>query len=299
MLLPCEQAHLLCPDCCEVGGDFCDLCGKHFDWHDFQLLQPGFECSDFIIEKPRDGTAAAPGGAGAGADVTATAPATTTATGGSGSIHSVHRPLPRPVLANSAGLTRSSKIDHVLARIEQLEGAYQQLTRRMFAVASSTAAAAAAAHCDASDGAGGGGVHFALPDSHQARTPVLLSTTATAGVSAGTGVGVCTSSATSPLPLTPKVVVFSQFVPFLDRLLLELRTKGILFADAYHPNPEAKAISLRRFQHSNSCRVLLLHHEGSHGLDLRWNTTTSHSQHHNQCNNQHRNHHCNTSTSTL
>ena len=49
MVLPCLQGHLVCPDCADAMGDYCDLCQIHFDWHVLQKLQPGFECSEFAM----------------------------------------------------------------------------------------------------------------------------------------------------------------------------------------------------------------------------------------------------------
>ena len=66
-----------------------------------------------------------------------------------------------------------------------------------------------------------------------------------------------------------KVIVFSQFFEFLDRVAVDLIQSGIKFERFWG---KRKAHALKRFRILNDVRVLLLTKEGSHGLDLSFVT---------------------------
>jgi hypothetical protein len=68
--------------------------------------------------------------------------------------------------------------------------------------------------------------------------------------------------------LVPKIVIFSQFIPFLNRVLVELKHAGISYAGYFRGTRKEKDKDLQRFRVAPGVRVLLLHKEGSHGLDL-------------------------------
>jgi hypothetical protein len=66
-----------------------------------------------------------------------------------------------------------------------------------------------------------------------------------------------------------KVIVFSQFFEFLDRVAVDLMQAGIKFERFWG---KKRAHALKRFRILNDVRVLLLTKEGSHGLDLSFVT---------------------------
>lgn len=70
----------------------------------------------------------------------------------------------------------------------------------------------------------------------------------------------------------PKIVIFSQFSSFLDRVVVELKARGISYSDIQYGKPATKARELLRFRLISSVRVLMLSTEGSHGLDLSFVT---------------------------
>lgn len=70
----------------------------------------------------------------------------------------------------------------------------------------------------------------------------------------------------------PKIIVFSQFGSFLDRLTIEFREREIDFSDISYGNDAHKARGLQRFQYVDSCCVLLISTDGARGLDLSFGT---------------------------
>ena len=70
----------------------------------------------------------------------------------------------------------------------------------------------------------------------------------------------------------PKVIIFSQFSSFLDRIVLELRRLKIDFADIAAGSEAVKERNLQRFTHIDGCRCLLLSTDGARGLDLSFVT---------------------------
>ena len=69
--------------------------------------------------------------------------------------------------------------------------------------------------------------------------------------------------------LIPKIIVFSQFSEFLDRLKLDFDAMKIKYA---YFKGRQKATAINKFKNVTDIRVLLLTKEGSHGLDLSFVT---------------------------
>ena len=70
-------------------------------------------------------------------------------------------------------------------------------------------------------------------------------------------------------PVPPKVIVFSQFFEFLDRVAIDLQGVGVKHTFFYG---KKKAHNLTKFRVLHDMRVLLLPKDGAHGLDLSFVT---------------------------
>ncbi|CAE7548030.1 unnamed protein product, partial [Symbiodinium microadriaticum] len=70
-------------------------------------------------------------------------------------------------------------------------------------------------------------------------------------------------------PVIPKVIVFSQFFEFLDRVAIDLQAAGVKHTFFFG---KQRAHNLTKFRMVSDMRVLLLPRDGSHGLDLSFVT---------------------------
>jgi len=348
MPIPCPEGHILCPDCLDDRGDYCDTCQCHFSWHDLQRLQPGFETSEFIIERPGVNSTGAVVSDGYGGQRTVeaspllrfplstytpiTTPTNNTGTTGIGTARLLLSPaltlvggaatvIPTVTIGSNSVSCRvrgrenefgsdSSKVAHLIGRITQLERDYLNHINTKRCKSSHQIRLSGDGDDSGYDRVSGSDrvVSFAVDnDSTSSSTATSSSVSSSCPRIEVIGDSYCSKNKDQGYGkntpqyfdgfIVPKVVVYSQFSPFLDRILLELKaTQGkqrygsdsssrggvngyeidsyppIYFADAYHPNPKAKAQHLKKFRHMDSCRVLLLGIEGSHGLDLSFVT---------------------------
>lgn len=272
------------------------LSRQHFDWNDLQRLQPGFESKDYEFEKPNEnpfGTAPQITAEGmvrqysheglavaayivppaSGSDLEPVdafhLPATSGATVSSPSAATSSQATPasqmsgQPMPLNGASVAQhsddvSTKAQYVICKIQEIqqeEVERRELLDRHAAAIRSPAITPTALRFGASPRATTGGRRLKLSN--------LASYGSLASIHDSGSRG-------GPFQAAPiKVIVFSQFFEFLDRVAIDLAHAGIKFERFWG---KKRAHALKRFRILNDVRVLLLTKEGSHGLDLSFVT---------------------------
>lgn len=276
--------------CCVATSD-----RQHFDWNDLQRLQPGFESRDYQFEKPNEDAQAAAAAAAAQAAalerrysheglafaayivppppgdnlepvdafyLPAKSSSSTSASLGAAAAASASMTA-TPAIGAAPQPDNgdiSTKARYVICKIQEIQ--------REAAERNALLDRRAAAMRSLGGGATTAGVRFAggsnaAPAGRRLKLSNLASYGALASIHDG---GAQFDGAQAP-PV--KVIVFSQFFEFLDRVAVDLMQAGIKFERFWG---KKRAHALKRFRILNDVRVLLLTKEGSHGLDLSFVT---------------------------